>query len=776
MHANFQTDLPDPDPVNPCEIISFPPLFFLSCSSSIMLCRRIVLPTLHRWAAPMRLFSDQPISLDRVRNIGISAHVDSGKTTLSERVLFYTGRIEEIHEIQGRDGVGAKMDHMELERERGITITSAATSCLWNVEADTYKGDSKGQYYINLIDTPGHVDFTIEVERALRVLDGAVMLVCGVKGVQSQTLTVDRQMTRYQVPRIIFINKLDRSGSDPFRAIADIRKKLGLKLGPIQVPIGAEKDLVGVVDVVGMKPIFFEGSQGQKRRHGDMAEVPKSVRLHAESVRAELIESLTDVDDEFAEKVIDSGEETLSEEDFHAAIRRATIARTFVPVLMGSAYKNKGVQTLLDAVCSYLPAPGDRKYVALNADKDEQEEPIESNSNKAFVGMAFKIQDLPGQGNVSYVRIYQGKLKKGDQIVDAKNRGKKMSVKRLLRMHSSEVKDITVAGSGDIVGVTGIEVDSGATLTDGKLPYVMTTMYVPDPVVSLSIKLNDRSGDPTKFTKALNRFKREDPTFRVHFDDQTKETIISGMGELHLEVYAERIRREYGLNVVTGEPKVNYRETITAQAPFDYTHKKQTGGRGQFGKIVGYMEPIPEEEVADVNKSVQFVSQFTDPSFNQGFFNAIQKGFMECASKGLLTGSQCINMRFVMTDGKAHEVDSSELAFKMAAQGCYEQAYPIAGPKILEPIMKVQVYAPCECQTQVITSLTGRQGSITDATAVSSEVSLIEAAVPLRTMFGYISDLRAVTQGHGEYSMEFLEYAPMPSNDQEALAAKLSKK
>lgn len=736
-----------------------------------------------RLIASRRFFcssSSGAISLDRVRNIGISAHVDSGKTTLSERVLYYTGRIEEIHEIQGKDGVGAKMDHMELERERGITITSAATSCIWNVTKDStvLPDTSVGQYYINLIDTPGHVDFTIEVERALRVLDGAVMLVCGVKGVQSQTLTVDRQMTRYNVPRIVFINKLDRAGSDPFRAIADIRKKLNLKMCALQVPIGAEKDLQGVVDVIGKRPLFFEGDKGQKRRLGTLSELNPSIVAKMDEVRAELIEHLADVDDEFAEKVIDSGEESLTEQDLHAAIRRTCLARTFVPVLMGSAYKNKGVQPLLDAVCAYLPAPGDREQVALNVDKNEQEEKLdtssESSGNKPFVGMVFKIQDLPGQGNVSYVRIYQGRLKKGDQIVDMRNRGRKMSIKRLLRMHSNEVKDIVSAGAGDIVGVTGIEVDSGSTVSDGKSALVMNTMFVPDPVVSLSIKLADRSGDPTKFTKALNRFKREDPTFRVHFDDQTKETIISGMGELHLEVYAERIRREYGLNVVTGEPKVNYRETVTGRAEFDYTHKKQTGGRGQYGKIVGYMEPIPEEEQIEGKVNVEFVNQFSDPSFNQGFFNAIQKGFIECGSKGLLTGSPCINMRFVMTDGKAHEVDSSELAFKLAATGCFEQAFPLAGPKILEPLMKVQVYAPVESQTQVITSLTSRQGAITDATAVSSETCLVEAAVPLRTMFGYISDLRAVTQGHGEYSMEFLEYAPMPSGDQETLVNKMS--
>ena len=705
----------------------------------------------------VRNFSVSPVeslSLSRVRNIGISAHVDSGKTTLSERVLFYTGRIESIHEIQGRDGVGAKMDHMELERERGITITSAATSCLW-------KNFDNDMYNINLIDTPGHVDFTIEVERALRVLDGAVMLVCGVKGVQSQTLTVDRQMTRYQVPRLIFVNKLDRSGSDPFRAIADIRKKLGLRIGAIQVPIGAEKDLLGVVDVVGRIPIFFEGEKGEKRRAGCFSsELTPSVQEHVERVRAELIESLADVDDVLAEKFIE--EQEITPDDIHSAIRRTTIARTFVPVLMGSAYKNKGVQTLLDAVCRYLPAPTDREYEALNIDKEERPEVLLSDSNKPFVGMAFKIQDLPGQGNVSYVRIYQGTLKKGDQIVDMRNRTKKMSVKRLLRMHSSEVKDIVVAGAGDIVGVTGIEVDSGATISDGKLPFVMTTMFVPDPVVSLSIKLADRQGDPTKFTKALNRFRREDPTFRVFFDDQTKETIISGMGELHLEVYAERIRREYGLHVTTGEPKVNYRETITARGEFEYTHKKQTGGRGQFAKIAGYMEPSDDEAVV-------FVNQFSDPSFSQGFFNAIQKGFIECGSKGLLTGSPCIGMKIVMTDGKAHEVDSSELAFKLAAQGCFEEGFFAAGPRILEPIMKVQVYAPIESQTQVITSLTTRQGAITDAAAVSTETCLVEAAVPLRTMFGYISDLRAVTQGHGEYSMEFSEYAPMPSADQDTL-------
>ena len=713
-----------------------------------------------------RLFSSD---LLRVRNIGISAHVDSGKTTLSERVLYYTGRIEEIHEIQGKDGVGAKMDHMELERERGITITSAATSCLWTLNEE--------QFYINLIDTPGHVDFTIEVERALRVLDGAVMLVCGVKGVQSQTLTVDRQMTRYGVPRIVFINKLDRSGSDPFRAIADIRKKLNLKMCALQVPIGSEKELRGVVDVVGRRPVFFEGDRGEKPRIGNISEIPSSLVDRMEIVRAELIEHLADVDDTFAEKVIDSGENSLTESDFHSAIRRSTIARSFVPVLMGSAYKNKGVQTLLDAVCMYLPAPGDRTQVALNTDKNEEEEQLDtsaesSSGNKPFVGMVFKIQDLPGQGSVSYVRIYQGKLKKGDQVV---SKGKRMNVKRILRMHSNEAKDISSAGAGDIVGVTGIDVDSGSTITDGKLPWVMTSMFVPDPVVSLAIKLSDRSGDPSKFTKALNRFKREDPTFRVHFDDQTKETIVSGMGELHLEVYAERIRREYGLNVVTGEPKVNYRETITARADFDYTHKKQTGGRGQYGKIVGYMEPIPEEEI-DAKKPIQFVNQFSDPTFNQGFYNAIQKGFFECAAKGLLTGSPCINMRFVMTDGKAHEVDSSELAFKTAAQGCYEQAFNLAGPKILEPIMKVQVYAPCESQTQVITSITARQGAITDATAISTETSLVEASVPLRNMFGYISDLRAVTQGHGEYSMDFLEYAPMPSGDQDTFVSKLSNK
>ena len=704
-----------------------------------------------------------------MRNIGISAHVDSGKTTLSERVLYYTGRIEEIHEIQGRDGVGAKMDHMELERERGITITSAATSCLW-----TYNND---QYYVNLIDTPGHVDFTIEVERALRVLDGALMLVCGVKGVQSQTLTVDRQMSRYGVPRIVFINKLDRSGSDPFRAIADIRRKLQLRLCALQVPIGSEKDLQGVVDVIGKRPCFFEGDRGQKIRIGKIDEISENVIDQMQSVRSELIEHLADVDDAFAEKFIDAGEDQLTESDFHSAIRRSTIARTFVPVLMGSAYKNKGVQPLLDAVCKYLPAPGDRRQVALNLDKNEEEELLdtsaESSGNKPFVGMVFKIQDLPGHGSVSYVRVYQGRLKKGDQVVTSK--GKRMSAKRILRMHSNEAKDIAFAGAGDIVGVTGIEVDSGSTITDGKLPWVMTSMFVPDPVVSLSIKLSDRSGDPTKFSKALNRFKREDPTFRVHFDDQTKETIVSGMGELHLEVYAERIRREYGLNVITGEPKVNYKETITSRANFDYTHKKQTGGRGQYGKIVGYMEPIPDEEV-DPKKPVQFVNQFSDPSFNQGFFNAIQKGFLECAAKGLLTGSPCINMRFVMTDGKAHEVDSSELAFKTAAQGCFEQAFHMAGPKILEPIMKVQVYAPCEAQTQVITSITARQSAITDATAISSETSLVEASVPLRNMFGYISDLRAVTQGHGEYSMDFLEYAPMPSSDQDAFVSKMSNK
>lgn len=698
--------------------------------------------------------------LEKMRNFGISAHIDSGKTTLTERILFYTGKTKAIHEVRGKDGVGATMDHMELEREKGITITSAATYCNWTAQGS--------DYHMNLIDTPGHVDFTIEVERSLRVLDGAIMICCGVGGVQSQTVTVDRQMKRYEVPRLVFVNKLDRYGADPFLVLKQIRKKLGLTVQPIQLPIGEEDNFLGVVDVISRKAHYFEGDHGMNRRVDD---VPGNLKERMEEVRSELLEVLADVDDEFAEVFLESDE--IKEDAIHAAIRRTVLARTFSPMLMGSAYKNKGVQDLLDAITRYLPSPLDRKNTGMNADDEDQAVEFLPVDNKPFVGYAFKIQDHPLVGQVTYMRVYQGKVNKGDQIVNMLN-NKRLSVKRLVRMHSNEVKDVAFAGAGDIVALAGVEVESGVTFTDGKHRVTCSSMYIPDPVMSLSVSAG--RDDQPRFQKALRRFQREDPTFRVEVNSDTKETIISGMGELHLDVYCERMRREFNCETLeTGEPKVNYRETITQKVPYDYTHKKQSGGRGQYGKVIGYFEPIPEEEQQSL-ENIEFISRLSGQEIPGGYVPSIEKGFRATADQGPLTGHPVINIRCVLEDGQAHDVDSSDVAFQAAAQGAFEQSYEDAVPVVLEPLMAVEVTFPSEFQAATLQTVNGREGSITSTSAVSADSSLVEAVVPLRRMFGYSSELRSVTQGMGEFSMEFLRYEQMPSMQQEQLVADYKKR
>lgn len=695
-----------------------------------------------------------------IRNFGISAHIDSGKTTLTERILFYTGRIKEIHEVRGKDGVGAKMDHMELEREKGITITSAATYCSWKSQGT--------DHHLNLIDTPGHVDFTIEVERALRVLDGAIMVACGVGGVQSQTITVDRQMKRYEVPRIIFINKLDRYGADPFHVLGQIRKKLGLTAQPIQIPIGEEDGFIGVCDVIARKACFFEGDHGLTHRIGD---IPEALQERVAEVRAELLEVLADLDDQFAEVYLENDE--VPEEAIHAAIRRTTLARQFCPLLMGSAMKNKGVQNLLDAVCRYLPSPSDRQNIALNAENEEEEVVLKTVPEAPFVGYAFKIQDHPQAGQVTYMRVYQGKISKNDQIMNMMNQ-KRLGVKRLVRMHSNEVKDVPSATAGDIIALAGVDCDSGVTFTDGKQKVSCSSMFVPDPVMSLSVSAG--RDDQNRFQKALRRFQREDPTFRVEVKQDTFETIISGMGELHLDIYCERMRREYKVETLeTGEPKVNYRETITQKAGYDYTHKRQTGGRGQYGKVIGYFEPIPDEEKADFKEGIDFVSKLSGNEIPPNYVPAIEKGFRNITAKGLLTGNPLIHMRCVLEDGAAHDVDSSSEAFQAAAAGAFDNHYHDAGPVVLEPLMLVEVTFPTEFQSQTLQTLNQREGSIQATRAVSGDTSLVEAIVPLRRMFGYSSELRSVTQGQGEFSMEFQEYEHMPTQKQEELMVEYRK-
>ena len=524
--------------------------------------------------------------LSKVRNIGISAHIDSGKTTLTERILFYTDRIHAIHEVRGKDGVGAKMDSMELERERGITIQSAATHTEWR------------DYHINIIDTPGHVDFTIEVERALRVLDGAILVLCGVAGVQSQSITVDRQMRRYSVPRVAFVNKLDRQGANPIKVRNQLRDKLRLNAHLVQLPIGIEDGLLGVVDLVEQRAYYFEGDNGENVRED---EVPADMVDDVAQYREELLDAVAMFDDELMEAAL---EDRATVEQINAAIRKGTIANEFVAVFCGSAYKNKGVQRLLDGVNAYLPAPDEvenRGYDLTTDDEDPEEIVVRPNPDLPFIGLAFKLEE-GRYGQLTYIRVYQGTLRKGEFIFNMRG-NQKVKVGRLVRMHSNEMEDISESGAGDIVALFGVDCHSGDTFTDGNVRVSMTNIHVPEAVIHYTIYTQDAK-HTQNLSKALARFSKEDPTFRVKTDPETAETIISGMGELHLEVYIERMRREYNVPVESSPPRVAYRETITAPADFDYTHKKQTGGSGQYGRVAGSMEPLEDGHYEFVDQIV----------------------------------------------------------------------------------------------------------------------------------------------------------------------------
>ncbi|OGQ95950.1 MAG: translation elongation factor G [Deltaproteobacteria bacterium RIFOXYD12_FULL_57_12] len=673
--------------------------------------------------------------IENVRNIGISAHIDSGKTTLTERVLFYTQRIHAIHEVRGKDGVGATMDSMELERERGITIQSAATYCSWK------------DYTINIIDTPGHVDFTIEVERALRVLDGAVLILCSVGGVQSQSITVNRQMTRYKVPRIAFINKCDRTGANPYRVAQQIRDKLGLNAVMLQLPIGLESDLKGVVDLITMKAIYFEGDQGETIRE---AEIPADLLSEAEAKREELLDAASMFSDELMEAALEG---TPTEEMIRAAIRKGTLSLDLAPVLVGSAYKNKGIQTLLDAVLHYLPAPNDVENTALDLNDNEKEIVLNTDPAAPLVSLAFKLED-GRYGQLTYVRTYQGSVIKGDTIVNSRN-GKKVKVGRLCRMHADQMEDIDGAGPGDIVALFGIDCASGDTFTASEISVSMSSMHVPAPVISLSILPVDNKSQGN-MSKALNRFTKEDPTFKTFVDPETNETIISGMGELHLDVYVERMKREYKAEVQVGQPRVAYRETITQRAEFNYTHRKQSGGSGQYGRVAGYLEPM-EEGV------FEFVDKIVGGAIPREFISSCDKGFQKSLEKGNLAGAPVTGVRAVITDGAAHAVDSSDIAFQLAAIGAFKEGYMKASPVLMEPIMKVAVEGPTEFQGAVMGSLNQRRGIIV-GTMEESNYTVVEAEIPLAEMFGYSTVLRSLTQGKAEFTMEFSAYKPVPKN------------
>jgi elongation factor G len=691
-------------------------------------------------------------NIDFIRNIGISAHIDSGKTTLSERILYYTGRIHAIHEVKGKDSVGAKMDSMDLEREKGITIQSAATYCEWDV---TETG-SRPTHNINIIDTPGHVDFTIEVERALRVLDGAILVLCSVSGVQSQSITVDRQMRRYKVPRLAFINKMDRAGANAFRVTQQLREKLNHNAVMMELPIGAEDKFKGVVDLVTMKAHYYDGENGEIIR---TEAIPAELMEQAKSMRHDLIAAVADFDEKLTEMFIEEKEPGV--EDIRRAVRAGTIALKLTPVFCGSAYKNKAVQHLLDGVIYYLPNPKEVTNEAHDQSKGEEKVILASDESKPFVGLAFKLED-GRYGQLTYMRIYQGRVAKGDFIVNMANQ-KKVKVPRLVRMHADEMHDIEKAGAGDIVALFGVDCASGDTFTDGEIKVTMTSMHVPDAVISLAIAPKEKAGS-ANFSKALNRFTREDPTFRVHRDEESAQTIASGMGELHLEIYMERIKREYGCEVVVGQPQVAYREAIQQRGEFAYTHKKQTGGSGQFARVCGYIEPLPEDAV----EQYEFVDDVVGGAIPREFIPACDKGFKEAVKKGSLIGFPVVKVRCVINDGLSHAVDSSEQAFKTAALMGFREAYDAAKPVILEPIMNVEVQAPEEFQGSVIGQLNQRRGVIQSTETVEGYL-IASAWVPLSEMFGYSTDLRSATQGKGEFSMEFQKYQAVPRSTQEQM-------
>lgn len=684
--------------------------------------------------------------LQKLRNIGISAHIDSGKTTLTERILFYTKKIHAIHEVHDKE-TGATMDSMDLERERGITISSASTNVEWK------------KYSINVIDTPGHVDFTIEVERSLRVLDGAILVLCAIGGVQSQSLTVDRQMKRYKVPRIAFINKCDRMGADPERVVNQMKDKLGDNAVLMQIPIGLESAFEGVIDLIRMKAYYFDGSNGETVRE---EEIPAALLEKAKARRDIMLDKTSLFSDRLMEAYL---EDRVEEDMIHEAVRAGTLSLGITPVYVGSAFKNKGVQLLLDAVLAYLPGPADVKNMALDLDRAEAPVELKSDIQAPLVMIAFKLDDTR-YGQLTYVRIYQGQIRKGDEITNSRT-GKSVRVGRLIRMHADEMEDITEAGAGDIVALFGVDCASGDTFTGGGVRYAMTSMFVPNPVISLSLKPKDNKS-LENMAKALNRFTKEDPTFQTYVDPENNDTIIRGMGELHLDIYIERMRREYKVELETGAPQVAYRESISRSAEFDYTHKKQTGGAGQFGRVCGRMDPFHEGEF-------EFADEIKGGAIPLEFIPSCRKGFEACLSKGSMIGFPIVGVKVTLNDGAFHAVDSSDVAFQQAAIGAFRQAYGKCKPVILEPIMKVVVECPSEYQGTALGTINQRRGIIHSATE-DKAFTVIESEVPLAEMFGYSTVLRSATQGKAEFTMEFSQYRKVPESISEELIRKYADK
>ena len=681
--------------------------------------------------------------ISRIRNIGISAHIDSGKTTLSERILYYTGRIHRMQEVHANEG-GATLDYMDIERERGITITAAATQVTWNDKS------------INLIDTPGHVDFTVEVERSLRILDGAIMVLCSVGGVQSQSITVDQQMKRYRVPRIAFINKMDRVGADPERVRHDLREKLGLNVVPIQINMGVAENFQGVIDLITMRAITFEGSGGEQVVRGP---IPAEYADSAAKTREEMLDALSMYNDEMMELLLE--DKSVENDMIRRTIREATINRDIVPLMMGAAFKNKGVQPLMDAVCDFLPSPMDRSSFARDHDNEGTEIPLASDPDAPLVAMVFKIAD-ESFGQLSYVRVYQGRIIRGRQYRNART-NRMQRIGRIVRMHANDREDITDAGPGDIISLLSVDCASGDTICGDGINYSLESIFIADPVISLSVTPAG-SADSERMAKALSRFMKEDPTFRVSTDPKTSQTVIAGMGELHLDVYVERMRREFKAEVTVGVPNVSYREAPTVEAKFNHKHRKQTGGSGQYAHVVGRLIPMSRDD----ESSYEFEDNIKSGRIPSEYIPAVNKGFQAAMKKGPLAGYEIVGCKMCLDDGSYHSVDSSEMAFRTAARDAFIEVFKKSRPCLLEPIMTVEIEMPGEFQGPVVGDLNSRRGIIM-GTETRDSYTVVRAEVPLASMFGYATVIRGMTKGTGTFSMEMSRYARVPAKISELI-------
>ena len=693
--------------------------------------------------------------LELYRNIGICAHVDAGKTTTTERVLFYTGISHKIGEVH--DGA-AVMDWMEQEQERGITITSAATTCFWEGTAKQFK-----QHRFNIIDTPGHVDFTIEVERSLRVLDGAVVVFCGSSGVEPQSETVWRQANRYEVPRIAFINKMDRAGADFLKVIEQMKTRLGANAVPIQLAIGAEDEFKGVIDLVKMKAIYWNGDDmGTTFTEED---IPEDLSGLAEEWREKMVESAAEANEELMDKYLEEGD--LSQEDIKTGIRIRTLANEIVPCLCGSAFKNKGVQTMLDAVVDFLPAPNEVKAIT-GMLEDEQEGSRKSDDNEPFAGIAFKIATDPFVGSLTFVRVYSGVLNTGDSVY-LPIKGKKERIGRMLQMHSNKRDEISEARAGDICAVIGLkEAITGETLCDEKNKITLESMNFPEPVISVAVEPKTKE-DQEKMGIALGRLAQEDPSFRLRTDEESGQTIISGMGELHLDVLVDRMRREFNVEANMGKPQVAYRETIKKQVEQESKFVRQSGGRGQYGHVYLRIEPLVNDEESE--ETYEFVNEIVGGAIPREFIPAVDKGCKEQMEAGVIAGYPLVNVKISLYDGSFHDVDSSEVAFKVAGSMALKEGAQKADPVILEPIMSIEVVTPEEYMGDIVGDLSRRRGVIHGMEDGPSG-KVVSGEVPLAEMFGYATDIRSASQGRATFTMEPLKYSEVPSNVAEAIISK----